>query len=66
MATNIVELLGADAQSLLEHKCTTIPKESIHIPSPTFVDDIFVQTDRPTPVLNSLQQLFGHGRLAGT
>lgn len=66
MAVNIVELLGADAKNLLEHKCTTIPKETIHVPSPTFVEDIFLQTDRPTPVLNSLQQLFGHGRLAGT
>jgi class I fructose-bisphosphate aldolase len=66
MATNIVELLGADAKNLLEHKCTTIPKESIHVPSPTFVEDVFIQTDRPTQVLNSMQQLFGHGRLAGT
>jgi class I fructose-bisphosphate aldolase len=66
MATNIVELLGADAKNLLEHKCTTIPKETIHVPSPTFVEDVFIQTDRPTPVLKSIQQLFGHGRLAGT
>ena len=66
MSTNIVELLGADAKSLLDHKCTTIPKESIHLPSSTFVDDIFIQTDRPTPVLKSLQQLFGAGRLAHT
>jgi len=65
MATNIVELLGADAK-LLEHKCTTIPKESLHLPSPNFVDDVFIQTDRPTPVLKSIQQIFGHGRLAGT
>ncbi len=66
MATNITELLGADAKHLLDHKCTTIPKESIHLPSPSFVDDIFIQTDRPTPVLKSLQQLFGTGRLANT
>jgi class I fructose-bisphosphate aldolase len=66
MATHIVELLGADAKNLLEHTCTTIPKASIHVPSPTFVQDIFMQTDRPTPVLKSLQQLFGHGRLAET
>lgn len=66
MATNIVELLGADAKNLLEHKCNTIPKESIHLPSSTFVDDIFIQTDRPIPVLNNLQHLFGSGRLANT
>ncbi len=66
MSTNIIELLGADAKNLLEHTCTTIPKESIHLPSSTFVDDIFIQTDRPTPVLKSLQQLFSAGRLANT
>lgn len=66
MSVNIVELLGTDAQNLLEHKCTTIPKETIHIPSATHVDDIFVQSDRPTPVLKSLQQLFSHGRLSDT
>lgn len=66
MSVNISELLGADAKSLLEHKCTTIPKETIHVPSPSFVDDIFIQSDRPTPVLKSLQQLYGTGRLANT
>jgi class I fructose-bisphosphate aldolase len=66
MSVNIVDLLGADAKSLLDHKCNTIPKESIHLPSPSFIDDIFMQTDRPTPVLNSLQHLFGSGRLAKT
>lgn len=66
MAVNIVELLGADAKHLLEHTCTTIPKETIHVPSPSFVDDIFIQSDRPTPVLKSLQQLYGAGRLANT
>lgn len=66
MSTNIVELLGADAQNLLEHKCTTIPKESLHLPSPNVVENIFTISDRPTPVLKSLQQLFGHGCLAET
>ncbi|MDP1676664.1 MAG: class I fructose-bisphosphate aldolase, partial [Bacteroidota bacterium] len=66
MSTNIVELLGADAKNLLDHKCTTIPKETIHLPSSTFVDDIFIQTDRPTPVLKNLQQLFSAGRLGNT
>lgn len=62
----IEELLGSDAEYLLGHTCTTISKDLIHVPSPTFVDDIFGPSDRPVPVLRSLQQLFGHGRLAGT
>ncbi|UPT73402.1 MAG: class I fructose-bisphosphate aldolase [Elusimicrobiota bacterium] len=63
--TNIEQLLGADAK-LLEHKCTTIPKESIHLPGPDSVDRLFGGSDRPIPVLRNLQALYGHGRLGGT
>ena len=62
----IEELLGADARALLDHRCKGIPKETLHLPGPDFVDRVFAGSDRPTPVLRSLQQLFGHGRLAGT
>ena len=65
MTTNIESLLGADAK-LLEHKCTTIPKETINLPGPDSVERIFSLSDRPTPVLKSLQSLFDHGRLGGT
>lgn len=65
MTTNIEALLGADAK-LLEHTCTTIPKEQIHLPGPDSVDRVYALSDRPTPVLKSLQSLFNHGRLAGT
>ena len=55
--TNDLEaLLGADAKKLLEHKCVGIPKESIHIPGPDSVDRLFASSDRPIPVLRSLQQ----------
>jgi len=64
--TNIVELLGADAKSLLEHQCKTVPKESLHVPGPDFVDRVYALSDRQTPVLRSLNALFGAGRLAGT
>jgi len=66
MTVDIEGLLGADAKKLLDHKCTTIPKESIHLPGPDYVDRIYALSDRPTPVLRSLQQLLEHGRLAGT
>src|SRR5450432_3843941 len=64
--TDIEGLLGAEGKKLLEHKCTTIPKESIHLPGPDYVDRIYALSDRPTPVLRSLQQLLNHGRLSGT
>ncbi len=59
-------LLGEDARSLLEHKCLGIPKEMIHAPGADFVDRIYSVSDRPVPVLRSLQQLLNHGRLGGT
>jgi class I fructose-bisphosphate aldolase len=66
MLKDIEKLLGADAKSLLEHKSTGIPKESLHLPGPDFVDRVFAQTDRKPAVLKSIQSLLDHGRLGGT
>jgi class I fructose-bisphosphate aldolase len=60
------EVLGEDAQDLLEHKCKTIPKEQLHLPGPDFVDRVWKDSDRPTRVLRSLQSINDHGRLGGT
>src|ERR1700758_1659744 len=60
------QLLGDAAADLLQHRCETIPKEMLHLPGPDFVDRVWAQSDRPTRVLRSLQQLYGHGRLGGT
>ena len=57
------ELLGGEAQDLLQHRSETIPKEMLHLPGPDFVDRVWTLTDRPTRVLRSLQQLYAHGRL---
>lgn len=62
----IVELLGGEAEDLLNHKCATIPKEELHLPGPDFVDRVVKDSDRPTPVLRNMQALFSHGRLANT
>lgn len=62
----ITELLGKDAESLLQHTCNTIPKNSIHLPGPDFVDRIFVSTNRSNQVLRSLESIYNHGRLAGS
>ena len=63
--SGIQEILDKEAD-LLEHRCKTIPKESLHLPGPDFVDRMLTQSDRPTRVLSSLQALFDSGRLAGT
>ncbi|MBS1505339.1 MAG: class I fructose-bisphosphate aldolase [Bacteroidetes bacterium] len=64
--SKITELLGKNAESLLSHKSKTISKEQLHLPGPDFVDQIFLQSNRNTQTLRSLQTLFSHGRLGGT
>ena len=62
----IESILGEEAEDLLGHECTTIARDRLHLPGPDFVDRVVKDSDRPAPVLRSLQSLFGHGRLAGT
>ncbi|MFQ5864205.1 MAG: class I fructose-bisphosphate aldolase [bacterium] len=62
----IVDILGEEARHLLEHRCTTISKDLLHLPGPDFVDRILAVSDRSNSVLRNLQALFDHGRLAGT
>ena len=62
----IESLLGDEARSLLEHRCETVPRDTLHLPGPDFVDRVVSQSDRNVRVLRSLQTLFDHGRLAGT
>ena len=62
----IEKLLGKDAEFSLGHKCSAVDSGMLSPPGPDFVDRVWSISDRPVPVLRSLQALFGHGRLAGT
>jgi fructose-bisphosphate aldolase, class I len=64
--SRIEDILGKEAQSLLEHTCRTIPKEQLHLPGPDFVERVFIPSDRNPRVLKNLQQIFDTGRLGGT
>ena len=64
--TNISELLGNDADSLLNYRCQGIPKETLHLPGGDVVDRIFLASDRNPRVLGNLQRMIGCGRLSGT
>lgn len=66
MIDKIQEIMGAGAEELLAHECATIPKDMLHLPGPDFIERVFIQSDRPAPILRNLQALFDHGRLAGT
>jgi class I fructose-bisphosphate aldolase len=59
-------LLGDQAEYLLGFNTPKISKDRLHLPSATFVDDIFSQSDRSPELIDSLRRLFGHGRLANT
>lgn len=62
----IKELLGDKAGYLLEHQCKTLDKSQFTLPSPTHVEEVWVNSNRNNQVLRSLQQLLNHGRLSGT
>jgi class I fructose-bisphosphate aldolase len=64
--SKIEEILGDEAASLLQYQCKTIPKETLHLPGPDYVERIYGISDRPTRVLTTLQSLLDHGRLGGT
>src|ERR1044071_1608604 len=64
--TNIAQLLGDKADSLLNFKSPKIPKERLNLPGPDFVDRIFAPSDRNNRVLVNLQRMFNSGRLAGS
>jgi class I fructose-bisphosphate aldolase len=64
--TDIAHLLGGDAEDLLSHQSTGIPRDLLHLPGPDYIDRVLAQSDRPNAVLRNLQCLFQHGRLANT
>ncbi len=65
-ANKIVELLGKDADSLLNHQCKTISKDQIHLPGANHIDDNWAASNRNNQTLRSLHTMLNHGRLAGT
>ncbi|MEO6489506.1 MAG: class I fructose-bisphosphate aldolase [Ferruginibacter sp.] len=67
MASNkIIELLGNDADSLLNHECKTITKDQIHLPSPNHIEESWINSNRNNQTLRNLQAMLGNGRLGGT
>ena len=62
----VVDLLGDEADDLLNHKCGTIDASLLHLPGPDFIDRVHGGSSRGGQVLRNLQSLFSHGRLGGT
>jgi len=65
MTTPIVDLLGAEAESLLTYQAK-VSKDLLYLPGPDFVGRVMVESDRPTPVLRTMRTIANNGRLGGT
>lgn len=64
--TKIEKLLGKEAPKLLGKFTPKVPKSLLTLPGPDFLDRSFAISDRSPQVLRSLNNLYNHGRLAGT
>lgn len=62
----LLALLGNEKDFLLNHVCEKIPKNEIHLPSSSHVENYFLQSNRNAQTIRSLTQLYNHGRLSGT
>lgn len=64
--TDITKILANEAESILNHTCSCIPKSVIHAPGPDYIEKVVAHKNRKPAVLRNLNALFNHGRLAGT
>jgi class I fructose-bisphosphate aldolase len=62
----IIDLLGSDADNLLNYKAKGLPADRLHLPGPDFVDRILAISDRSPQVMRNFNAILNHGRLAGT
>ncbi len=56
--TDITQLLGKDADTLLQHRCMTIPADQLYLPGSDYVDRVMVDNNRPPAVLRNMQTLY--------
>ncbi len=44
--TDIAQLLGKDADNLLQHRCMTIPSDQLYLPGHDYVDRVMIDNNR--------------------
>jgi len=64
--SKIEEILGNQADDLLNFKSKIACSDLLHKPGPDWVDRIFIPSNRSGRVLCNLEWMFSHGRLANT
>lgn len=62
----IVDHLGDKSSFYLDHVSEKISRDELQLPSPDFLDKVFVGSNRHPQVLRSLSQMYNHGNLRGT
>ena len=64
--STITDLLGTEAESLLNHQCEGFNADEMHLPGPDYIDRIVSRKNRKPAVLRNFHSIFNHGRLAGS
>lgn len=64
--SDIRKILSDKSETLLDFSSPKISRERLHLPGPTFVNDIFGISNRGTDVQKNLQQMMDTGNLRGT
>lgn len=64
--SNFNEILGEELKDLMDHECRTIDKSLLQLPSPHYIDDVLISSNRNSQVLRNLASIFNNGNLAGT
>lgn len=59
-------ILGNQLSEIKDFKKAKIDKSLLHLPGPDFVDRVFLASNRNIRVIQSLSEMFNHGRLGGT
>jgi class I fructose-bisphosphate aldolase len=64
--TDIIALLGKEADTLLNHQCQGFTADQLHLPGPDYIERVVSHKNRKPAVLRNLNSMCQHGRLAGT
>ena len=64
--SRLEELLGDEAEDLLQHERATFAASQLHLPGPDFVDRVCLDTDRSPTSCATCSGCSTRGRLAGT
>jgi fructose-bisphosphate aldolase, class I len=65
LPSSVESLLGQEAEDLLTYKAK-VSQDLLHLPGADFVDRVWLNSDRNSQVLRSLQTLYSSGRLGNT